>query len=571
MSDINALVRHIPAAVIEMDRSGLVRAWNKAAEELFGFPAAEVLGCPLPSYVGRKSLQRYIPALLGRLERLSGARTPYALDVRYRHPSGATLHIELRLAAIYDPDGGLAGLVAVCTDATRSRLRERALRFAAQHDGLTGLPNKDTFTARVMDQLHQQELLRKKDTARLTASTGVIVIDIHRFKEINDGLGRAGADVLLTMIGPRLVATAVRATDMVARTAGDQFSVLLPHIDGIDTATAIAERVLGALHRPFRVGGVQIDLTARIGLAVSPDHGTSADKLLQNADDALFDAKIAGADIAVYRGADTAAPLPHFGLLGQLRHAIDEGQLVMHFQPKIDIASGEVCGAEALVRWQHPERGLLPPGEFMPMAESTGLINQLTDYVVDRSLAQAGRWLAAGRHLAVAVNLSARNLHDVTLPERIAAALTRHEVPANRLHLEITETAVMHNLAVALEVLDDLVHTGVGLSLDDFGTGYSSMSYLQRLPVAELKVDRSFVSDLVNTHADRELVRLAIGLGHSLGLQVVAEGVENAETLEMLGDLGADIAQGYFVARPMPAAQFNRWLETRETQQPSLR
>jgi diguanylate cyclase (GGDEF)-like protein len=392
--------------------------------------------------------------------------------------------------------------------------------------------------------------------------TGLLLIDLDKFKEVNDTLGHACGDQLLAQVGPRLLAGALRENDVVARLSGDEFAVLLPELADVAAAVAVAERVLTALHAPFPVGDTTADVAASIGIAVAPEHGNSPTDLLRHADTAMYEAKEAAAGVAVYEP-DRAQRAPtRFGLLGELRRALDRHELVVYYQPKVDVHTGALHGVEALVRWQHPERGLLQPMEFVPVAETTGLIHRLTSHVLDTALAQARAWLDAGIKVPVAVNLSTRCLHDSALPGRVMAALDRHGVPAHQLSLEITESAIMRDPAGALLVLRELAAGGVRLSLDDFGTGYSSMTYLRQLPVDELKVDKSFVSDLAAEQADAVLVRSAVDLGHNLGLSVVAEGVEDASTLSALQDLGCDVAQGYYVARPMPASEFDVWLST---------
>jgi EAL domain-containing protein (putative c-di-GMP-specific phosphodiesterase class I) len=306
-----------------------------------------------------------------------------------------------------------------------------------------------------------------------------------------------------------------------------------------------------------------VDIGASIGVVVAPEHGSDPDTLLGNADAAMYEAKEAAAGVVLYRPrSDERAPT-RFGMLGQLRRALDRRELVVYYQPKVDIATQQACGAEALVRWEHPTRGLLPPVEFVPVAEASGLISRLTNYVLDAALERVRAWLDSGVRVPVSVNLSARSLDDLTLPQQVRSMLARHRVPAELLCLEITETAIMHDPDSALVVLGELSTAGVKLSLDDFGTGYSSMSYLQRLPVTELKIDRSFVTGLQDSRANDVLVRSTIELGHGLNLQVVAEGVEDAATVATLGELGCDIVQGYYYARPMPAEEFETWLQAR--------
>jgi len=541
---LQALVDASPAAIVEVDRAGRARAWNRAAEVLLGHPGEAVLGAPLPRLAAPGA-----PELRDLLDGLQEGR-PLPAVLHCVRRDGAALDVELVGAVTTGPDGQPHGAMALLVDVTERRRLQTRLEHQALHDALTGLPNRLLLAERTAQALGE-------DAARGTC-TGVLVVDLDRFKEVNDTLGHAHGDLLLQAVGPRL-AEVLRAQDTVARVSGDEFAVLLPGLPDAAGALGAAERVLAALHRPFELEAATVDVEASVGVAVAPLDGTAAEVLLRHADVAMHAAKDLSAGVVAYQPEREAQAPGRLALLGELRRALDAGELVMHYQPKVDVASGEVCGAEALVRWQHPERGLLPPGAFLPVAESTGLIGRLTLTVLDLVLAQVAAWAATGQALPVAVNLSARRLHDAALPDEVARALARHGVPASLLRLEITESAIMSDPDRALAILRRLAAAGVRLSLDDFGTGYSSMSYLRELPVDELKVDRSFVMEMTGKENDGVLVRSAVDLGHNLGLAVVAEGVEDGPTLEALSALGCDIAQGYLLARPMDARGFERW------------
>jgi diguanylate cyclase (GGDEF)-like protein/PAS domain S-box-containing protein len=541
-----------PVAHVEIDLTAVVLQWNPAAEDLTGYAADEVVGRVLPAAIRSAGLPGLLAELAGRMGNVSA---PGTLRLRCRHRSGRTVHLEVRAIAVRDSAGIPCSLVIAASDVGTRVQRERDLQFQATHDALTQLPNREL-------------LLRRLDQAlatgtRLGENTGLLIVDLEKFGAVNSALGRAAGDQLLAQVGPRLLPATLRSRDLVARLSRDEFAVLLPGVESVPVAIEVGERMLGALGTPFAVDGTRIDVGASIGIAVAPEHGGDAAQLLQHADTAMYEAKEADTEVAVYRPDLEDRALAQFGLLGELRRALDQHELVVHYQPKVDVATGSWASTEALVRWQHPQRGLVPPGDFIPLLETSGLINRLTDYVLDAAIAQVRRWADRGIRVPVAVNLSARSLHDHTLPGRVMAALVRHGVPADLLCLEITETAIMHDPESALEVLSEFVYAGIGLSLDDFGTGYSSMSYLQRLPVGELKVDRTFVMGLARARADRALVRMAIDLGHSMGLKVVAEGVEDAETLAQLHGLGCDVAQGYYLGRPMPAADVDRWFDAR--------
>jgi diguanylate cyclase (GGDEF)-like protein len=429
-------------------------------------------------------------------------------------------------------------------------------RYQATHDALTGLPN----WALLRDRL-QQGLAA---ASRSSSEVALLLIDLDRFKEINDTLGHTYGDKLLRQVGPRLQSV-LRDGDTVARLGGDEFAVLMPTVDGETEARAVADRLAQALHSAFDVDGVVLDVEASIGIVLSPWHGTDSEALLRNADIAMYVAKEHKAGAVVF-SAEEHVPAPaQLTVLGDLRRALGGDELFLHYQPKYtldgQLAGGRIEGVEALLRWQHPLLGLIPPGEFIPVAEGTGIILPLTERVLNMSLAQMRRWLDAGHAVPVAVNLSTRCLLDADLPDLVQRLLVEHDVPAELLRLEVTESAVMGDATRCMGVLQRLHDLGVRLSIDDFGTGYSSMAHLRRLPVDELKIDRSFVLGMTTTPQDAVLVRTAIDLGHNLGLTVVAEGVEGVEHVAALRALGCDIAQGFHYARPMPAGSMSELLD----------
>jgi diguanylate cyclase (GGDEF)-like protein len=426
-------------------------------------------------------------------------------------------------------------------------------RHQATHDALTGLPNRVLLRDRVEQALAA--------ASRGAAEVAVLMIDLDRFKEINDSLGHSYGDELLCQVGPRLESV-LREGDTVARLGGDEFAVLLPVVDGVGEAEAVAERLREALHRRFEVQGVAVDLEASVGIAVSPWHGTDVEDLLRNADIAMYVAKEVKAGAVLFAPEEHSTGRTQLTVLGDLRTALDSGdELFLHYQPKVTLDGEAIEGLEALLRWQHPERGLIPPSDFIPVAEGTGIIIRLTERVLGMALEAMRGWRDRGVAVPVAVNLSARCLLDASLPELVARLLRENDVPAALLRLEVTESAVMTDAARCMDVLQRLHELGVRLSIDDFGTGYSSMVHLRRLPVDELKIDRSFVLGMTTMTADAVLVRSAIDLGHNLGLTVVAEGVEGLEHVDALRDLGCDVAQGYHYARPMGEADVTALLE----------
>jgi diguanylate cyclase (GGDEF)-like protein len=434
-------------------------------------------------------------------------------------------------------------------DELRQQLAEN--RHQASHDALTDLPNRTLFHERL-----QQALA----AGQPPAGVGVLVMDLDGFKEVNDTLGHHTGDLLLRQVAQRLLE--VLGTDgMVARLSGDEFGILLTGVANPADALASARRILGALDRPFSIEELTLEVGASIGVATCPDHGSDDRTLVQRADVAMYLAKESRSGAEVYSPHRDQHSPARLALAGELRRAIDQGELLVLYQPKVDL-HGRVLGAEALVRWQHPERGLITPDEFVPMAEQTGLIRPLTFHVLQQAVAQCRQWRDAGYDVHVAVNLSLRNLLDIELPDGVAAVLQRHALPASCLELEITESIVMADTARAEAVLARLHAMGIGVSIDDFGTGLSSYQRLQRLPVDELKIDRSFVAAMDGGGKAVMIVRSIIDLGHNLGLRVVAEGVETVAVWNQLRMLGCDLAQGYLISRPVSGAAVTEMLET---------
>jgi diguanylate cyclase (GGDEF)-like protein len=421
----------------------------------------------------------------------------------------------------------------------------------AVYDALTGLPNRAL--------LQQRAAAAIADAARSGSAVAVMLLDLDHFKEINDTLGHRVGDKLLRAAGERL-SEAVREIDVVARLGGDEFGILTSCMTTADDAVVLAERLLAVLREPFFVDGVRLQTQASIGIAVCPEHGSDVETLVQRADVALYTAKEERGCWSMYSPeADRYTP-ERLAMLGELRVGLETGQLVVFYQPKSDAKTGVVVGVEALARWQHPTRGLLPPDEFIPLAENTGLIGDLTFEVLRQALAQVRAWHRKGMRIGVSVNLSVRQLTDMNLPRDVAALLADFHLPASVLTLEVTETTIMADPSRTLNVLRMLADIGIDLSIDDFGTGYSSLAYLRRLQADELKIDKSFVMGMARNSNDAVIVRSTIELGHNLGLRMVAEGVEDAETWHLLRNLGCDIVQGYHLSRPLPPKQITEWL-----------
>ena len=397
----------------------------------------------------------------------------------------------------------------------------------------------------------------KRANGRLT----VLLMDLDRFKNINDTLGHHIGDLVLQQVAQRLTGL-VRKSDTTARLGGDEFAVLLNNA-GVEEAQAVAAKIVAALEQPIAVGQHRLDVRASVGVAGYPAHGDDAQTLVRHADAAMYAAKRAATGVAVYEPRIHQRREEELSLLSELRQAIDQGELRLVYQPKVAVARGEVTGAEALVRWQHPTKGMIAPDRFIPFAEQTGFIRTITAWVIDAAARQASQWRAAGRPLRLSLNISVQDLLNPELVDVLTAALERHRLPAALLCLEITESGVMQDAAHAVDLLQRVAAIGVACSIDDFGTGYSSLAYVKRLKVDELKIDRSFIRTLVSDPKDRAIVLSTIDLAHNLGLGVVAEGVEEQAAADLLRELGCDEMQGYFIAKPLEPAAFETWLAAR--------
>ena len=443
--------------------------------------------------------------------------------------------------------------------------QQREIVRLAYWDTLTGLPNRvqfrDATQAAIEAARGRLGIPTTGDGSRSGGSPGhvsVLMLDIDRFKHVNDVLGYEFGDRLLRQVAERLAGASVRAGDLVARLSGDEFAVLLPDTDA-HRAQLVAERMAAAFVEPLVLDDQTVDLGASIGVATSPDHATEADALMSRAEVAMYAAKRRTAGVLIYDPSIDSGSAQTLSLLSGLRRAVDHGELRLYLQPKVSLDEARVVGAEALVRWHHPKRGLVPPMEFIPFAEQTGFIRTLTAWVAAESLRTWRVLNDMGLPLALSVNLSTRDLMDPDLPQKFGALLDAHGVPAEALCLEITESAIMDDPARALQTLERLNAMGFHLSIDDFGTGYSSLAYLKRLPVDELKIDKSFVMQMTRDSDDAKIVRSTIDLAHNLGLSVVAEGVETPAVWRTLRSLDCDLAQGYLIGRPMPGDAFAQW------------
>jgi diguanylate cyclase (GGDEF)-like protein len=429
----------------------------------------------------------------------------------------------------------------------RQSVRTAKAEHMATHDSLTELPNRRLF---------REEVSRAVSGPALP-NAALLLIDLNRFKEVNDTLGHHHGDRVLRQLGPRL-REAFRPEDLVARLGGDEFGVFMPGAD-IGAVELAVERLQGALTTPVEANGISIELDASVGLAWYPFHGGDVETLLERADIAMYRAKATQAQLVTYRPEDDYHSPTRMALAGDLRRGVDDGQLVLHYQPQMDLALGVPVAAEGLVRWHHPQRGLLGPLEFVEVAEHAGLIKDLTYRVIEQGLQDLRAWRAAGRDLKLSLNVSVRSLLDRNFTREVQRLLTLHGVPGDSLRLEITESSLMVDPGVAKRVMGELSDIGVSFAIDDFGTGYSSLAYLTDLPVRELKIDKSFVLAMNSDERNQIIVRSTIELARNLGLRTVAEGIENDYTLGQVRELGCELGQGFFISRPMPALELVRW------------
>lgn len=425
------------------------------------------------------------------------------------------------------------------------------LKHLALHDPLTGLPNRSL----IQDRLEQSVI----DAKRRRDTFAVFMIDLDRFKEVNDTLGHDIGDQMLTQVSQRLVG-ALREIDTVGRLGGDEFAIIVDGVN-VDTSLIVASKILHAFEKPFALEHMSLSTSASVGIAVFPEHGSTPQSLLKSADVAMYVAKQNKEGFSVYHPSKDFHSEQRLSLMSELRSAINENQLELYYQPKIDLKLQRVVGVEALVRWQHPQKGMIFPDEFIGIAEQTGLIKLLTQWVLNKALSDLQRWHDIGLHLSVAVNLSAQSLQDKQLIPSLTRLLKKYDISPHDLVLEVTETALMHNTEEAIETLKSLKNLGLFLSIDDFGVGYSSFSYLKRLPVDDIKIDKSFVMDVAQDIDDAVIVESIISLAHHLGLQVVAEGVENTIVMQQLLKWGCDMAQGYYISRPIPENELMQFLD----------
>jgi diguanylate cyclase (GGDEF)-like protein/PAS domain S-box-containing protein len=539
-----------PDAIVIVDETQRILFFNKGAERTFGYEASEVLGKPLdlllPSRFVEAHRQHIRSFGAGSVAvRIMGERE---CEIFGRRKDGTEFPALASISRL--KRNGKTLFTAIVRDITEQKQVEEKIRQLAYYDPLTGFPNRILFHDFLKMEILQAQAQNK--------SVAVLLMDLDRFKEINDTLGHHRGDVLLQKVGQRLK-EALRPTDIVARLGGDEFGVVLP-LASSDDASLVAKKIQKGLEEPFEIEGLPIAIETSIGIALCPDHGENADSLIQRADVALYASKKGGRGYVLYTLEQDPNSPRRLALLGELRRALESGQLFLMYQPKIDLRSGRATGVEALIRWQHPELGLVPPNDFIVLAEQTALIRPLTMFVLREALGQCLSCHQAGHHIHIAVNLSVRNLQDPHLTDQILEVLQVCGMTPQWLELEITESSIMADAEIAMKNITALRDKGVHFSIDDFGIGHSSLSYLKKLPVSSIKIDRSFVKDMLSDDNNIWIVRSTIDLAHNLGLKVIAEGVENKTTLEKLVHFGCDAAQGYYIARPLPANELTRWL-----------
>jgi diguanylate cyclase (GGDEF)-like protein/PAS domain S-box-containing protein len=532
---MRSVLDNVSDGLATIEQSGIIESANPAVVKLFGYSEQELMGQQADVLIATTHRSAFVNYLERRLTLdipVSGAH-----ETMGKRKNGSLFPLEFVVSSMQIGSRHL--FIATLRDISERKAHTDALEYQALHDALTGLPNRSLFG----DRLRQALLAARRNQKMF----GVLLLDLDRFKDINDALGHDRGDSLLQEVTARLRGV-LRATDTIARLGGDEFAVLTTDAKHPDDVVSTARKILASLEGPFAIADQMVETGASIGVAMYPVHGDDPSTLLRRADVAMYVAKRSGGGYAVYAPEQEAQTLRRSGLAGELRRSIPQGELVLHYQPQVTLATGAIHSVEALVRWNHPREGLMPPDRFIPMAEDTGIIHPLTAWVLDSALAQLTRWLEDGLDVSVSLNVSPRNIEDHSLEEMVARALGTFKVEPQRLTLEITEGVAM--AAAAAKALHRLNEMGVRLALDDFGTGYSSLLYLMRLPVNEIKIDRSFVSALASDPDSGAIVRSAVGLGHNLGLRVVAEGLQDRAAEAILVEAGCDAAQGFLVGRP---------------------
>jgi diguanylate cyclase (GGDEF)-like protein/PAS domain S-box-containing protein len=544
---------------VSTDVSNHVTYLHVVAEGLTGWSQHEASGHPLEEVfrivdaTTRETVKN--PMTLAIRENKTVALPPNCVLIRR---DGVEVAIEDSTAPIHDRRGAVTGAVMVFHDVSVARAMTLKMSYLAQHDSLTDLPNRVLMNDRLVEAIALSSRYQRK--------LAVLFVDLDRFKRINDSLGHVIGDRLLQSVARRLL-TCVRSSDTVSRQGGDEFVILLWEERHPLDAAVTAQKILQALRAPHFIDQHELHITASIGIVIFPEDGTVAETLMNNADFAMYHAKERGRDnCQFFKPEMNLLAVERRALEGSLHHAIEREELSLNYQPKIDLVTGEITGMEALIRWRHPQRGLVPPGQFIAVAEECGLIVPIGRWVLREACRQARAWQRAGLPpTSIAINISAVELRDRGFASAVRAALADSGLEPRYLELELTETVLMEDSRSIADMLRELKEIGVLLALDDFGTGYSSLSYLKRFPIDTLKIDQSFVRDLTTDADDAGIVAAVIGMGNSLHMRVVAEGIETREQLEFLQEYNCPQGQGFYFSRPLPAAECGKLLERRKT------
>jgi len=524
---------------------------SPAAETVLGRPVAELRDNP------RLLVKTVHPEDRARVHGARKVATAGGYDETYRvvRPDGSIRWVHDRAFPVRDAAGVVYRVAGIAEDITERKLAEERLMHLAHYDVLTSLPNRILFYDRLRQALAQAK--------RNQWTVGVMLIDVDRFKNVNDTLGHAVGDQLLQQVSERLKRS-VRSGDTVGRLGGDEFAIVLSNLATPQDGNLVAQKIMASFKEPFRLdGGSEIYVTGSIGITLYPDDSTDQDTLIKNADAAMYRAKDSGRNsYRFYTPEMNARARELLSMESSLRRALDRREFLLYYQPKVSVVTGEIVGVEALLRWRHSDRGLVSPGDFMPVLEETGLIMPVGEWVIEAVCTQLREWSGAGIVVKpVAINLSARQFADKDLGITIQRILERYGIDPGLIEFEITESSLMTNTEESTAALEFLANLGVGLSIDDFGTGYSSLGYLKRFPLDALKIDRSFVRDITTNTDDATITRAVISMAHSLGLKVIAEGVETEEQITFLAEHGCDEIQGYYFSQPLPADECRLWLK----------
>jgi diguanylate cyclase (GGDEF)-like protein/PAS domain S-box-containing protein len=532
-----------PAVEVDGPRIAFV---NDGFCAIFGRHCGEVIGQTVAILGIVESQQDILSALLDNV--FEGL--PFDAEATARRADGSEFELDLQLIPV-SSGAEVTHWVAFMRDITAEKRHVTMLRHQALHDPLTDLPNRTLLFERL-----ESAIRAARESKSMLA---LLLMDLDRFKDVNDTFGHHFGDMLLKQVAFRL-SNQLGSEATIARLGGDEFAALLLNVADASAVAKAARGIINTLQQPFVVEGQVLEVGASIGIAIYPEHGTDARTLLRRADAAVYATKHTQGGYTFHRDDYERRTPDDLALVVEMRSAIERNEFVLFYQPKLHLRSGLVTRAEVLLRWNHPQRGMIPPNTFVPIAERTGLIKPITDWLIDHALQQCRLWQDEGAPVHVAVNISARSLLEQTLPAKIQASLDKWRVDPRFMKIEITESSIMADPAHALAILSMLQSMGVRLSVDDFGTGYSSLTHLRQLPIDEIKIDKSFVMGMTSNEADASIVRTVIDLGHNLGKQVCAEGVENEETWRMLKDMGCDLIQGYWISKPLSAPDLLQWL-----------